>query len=50
MGRTRGIYRYIKEMIGSYSSRFGAMKLSTGKVVTEGNGVKEIWQQYTEEP
>ena len=25
------------------------MKLSTGKVVTEGKEVKEIWQQYTEE-
>ena len=36
-------------MTGSYSSRCGAMKLSTGKVVTEGKEVKEIWQQYTEE-
>ena len=25
------------------------MKLSTGKVVTEGKELKEIWQQYTEE-
>ena len=36
-------------MTGSYSSRCGAMKLSKGKVVTEGKEVKEIWQQYTEE-
>ena len=36
-------------MTGSYSSRCGAMKLSMGKVVTEGKEVKEIWQQYTEE-
>ena len=42
-------YREIKDMIGSYSSRCGAMKLSTGKVITEGKEVKEIWQQYTEE-
>ena len=49
MGRTRDLYREIKEMTGSYSSRCGAMKLSTGKVVTEGKEVKEIWQQYTEE-
>ena len=49
MGRTRDMYREIKEMTGSYSSRCGAMKLSTGKVVTEGKEVKEIWQQYTEE-
>ena len=49
MGRTRDLYREIKEMTGSQSSRCGAMKLSTGKVVTEGKEVKEIWQQYTEE-
>ena len=49
MGRTRDLYREIKETTGSYSSRCGAMKLSTGKVVTEGKEVKEIWQQYTEE-
>ena len=49
MGRTRDLYREIKEMTGSYSSRCGAMKLSTGNVVTEGKEVEEIWQQYTEE-
>ena len=42
MGRTKDIYREIKEMTGSYSSRCGAMKLSTREVVTEGKEVKEI--------
>ena len=49
MGRKGGLCREIKDMTGSYSSRCGAMKLTTGKVVTEGKEVKEIWQQYTEE-
>ena len=49
MERTRDLYIEIKQMTGSYSSRYGAMKLSMGKVVTEGKKVKEIWQQYTEE-
>ena len=49
MGRTRDLYREVKEITGSYSSRCGAMKLSTGKVVTEGKDVTEMWQQYTEE-
>ena len=49
MGRTRDLFREIKEITGSYSARCGAMKLSTGKVVTEEKEVKEIWQQYTEE-
>ena len=49
MGRTRDLFREIKEMTGSYSARCGALELITGKVVTEGKEVKEIWQQYTEE-
>ena len=40
MGRTRDLYREIKEITGSQSSRCGATRLSTGKVVTEGNEVK----------
>ena len=40
IGRTRDLYREIKEMTGSYSSRCGAMKLSTGTVVTGGKAVK----------
>ena len=46
IGRTRDLFREIKEITGSYSARCGAMKV---KVVTEGKEVKEIWQQYTEE-
>ena len=34
IGSTRDLYREIKEMTGSHSSRCGATKLSTGKVVT----------------
>ena len=45
MGRTRDLYREIKDITGSYSARCGVMKLSR---VTEGKEVKEIWQQYTE--
>ena len=48
MGRTRDLFREFKDMTGYYSARCGAMKLSTGKVVTEGKEVTEIWQQYTE--
>ena len=40
MGRTRDLSREIKEITGSYSAKCGAMKLSTGKVVTEGKEVK----------
>ena len=49
MRRTRDLYREIKEITGTYSSRCGAMMLSTGRVVTGGKEVKEIWLQYPEE-
>ena len=49
MGRTRDLFREIKEITGAYRARCGAMKLSTGKVATEEKEVNEIWQQYTEE-
>ena len=42
MGRTRDLYREIKEMTGAYSSICGAIKLSTGNVVTEGKEVKDM--------
>ena len=45
IGRTRDLFREIKEITLSYSARCGAMKLSTGKVAMEGKEVKEIWQQ-----
>ena len=35
-------------MTGSRSSSCDAMKLCTGRVVSEEKDIKKIWQQYTE--
>ena len=35
MGKTRNMFKEIKEMTGSRISSCGAMKLSTGRVVSE---------------
>ena len=48
MGKTRDLFKEIKEMTGSRSSSFGAMKLSTGRVVSEEKDIKKRWQQYIE--
>ena len=48
MCKTRYLYKEIKEMTGSRRSRCGAVKLSTGRVVSEEKEIKKIWQQYTE--
>ena len=42
------MFKEIKEMTGSRSSICGAVKLSTGRVVSEENYIKKRWQQYTE--
>ena len=36
MGKIRDMFKEIKEIIGSRSSSCGTMKLSTGRVVSEG--------------
>ena len=48
MGKTRYLFKEIKEMTGSRSSSCGAMKLSYGRMVSEENDIKKRWQQYTE--
>ena len=48
MSNKRYLFKKIKEMIGSRSSSCGAMKLSTGRVVSEEKDIKKRWQQYTE--
>ena len=48
MGKTRDLFKEIKEMTGSRSSSCGAMKLSTERVVSEENDIKKRCQQYTE--
>ena len=40
MGKTRDMFKEIKEMTGSRSSSCGAMKLTTGRVVSEENDIK----------
>ena len=48
MGKTRDLFKELKEMTGSRSSSCGSMKLNTGRVVSEEKDIKNIWQQYTE--
>ena len=48
IGKTRDLFKEIKEMTGSRSSRGCAMQLSNGKVVSEEKEIKKRWHQYTE--
>ena len=46
-GRTRDLYKEIKDITGSYTARCGVMNLSSGKTATEEREVKIRWKQYT---
>ena len=48
IGKTRDLFKEIKEMTGSRSSRGCSMKLSNGKLVSEEKEIKKRWHQYTE--
>ena len=48
MGKTRDLFKEIKEMTYSRSSSYGATKLSIGRVVSEEKDIKKRWQQYKE--
>ena len=48
MGKRRDLFKEIKEMTGSRSSSYSAVKHSTGRVVSEEKYIKKRWKQYTE--
>ena len=48
MSKTRDLFKEIKIMTESPSSSCGAMKLNTGRVVSEEKDIKKRWQKYSE--
>ena len=48
MGKTRDLFKEIKEMTGSRGSSYSAIKLSIGRVISEEKDIQKIWQQYIE--
>ena len=48
IGRTRDLFKEIREITGSFSARCRAMKGTLGKVVTEDKEVEGISKKYTE--
>ena len=48
MGKTRDLFKEIKYMTGSRSSKCASVKLSTERVFSEEKDINKRWQQYTE--
>ena len=47
-GKTRDLFKEIKEITGSFTAKCSAIKSSTGPSITESAKVKERWKEYTE--
>ena len=49
MGKTRGLFKKIKDAKGTFHSKMGTMKVKNIMDLTEAEDIKKRWQEYTEE-
>ena len=50
MGKTRGLFKKIGDIKGTFHSMVGMMQDRNDKDRTEAKEIKKRWQEYTEEP
>ena len=49
MGRTRDLFRKIRDTKGTFHTKMGSIKDRNGMDLTEAEDIKKRWQEYTEE-
>ena len=49
MGKTRDLFKKIRDIKGTFHAKMGSIKDRNGMDLTEAEDIKERWQQYTEE-
>ena len=49
MGKTRDLFEKIRDTKGTFHAKMGSIKDRNGMVLTEVEGIKKRWQEYTEE-
>ena len=49
MGKTRDLFKKIRDTKGTFHAKMGTIKDKNGIGLTEAEDVKERWQEYTEE-
>ena len=49
MGKSRDVYRKIRDTKGTFHSKMGTIKDRNGIDLTEAEDLKKRWQEYTEE-
>ena len=49
MGKTRGLFKKIRDIKGTCHAKMGSIKDRNGMDLTEAEDIKKRWQEYTEE-
>ena len=49
MGKTRDLFKKIRETKGTFHVKMGSIKDRNGMDLTEAEDIKKRWQEYTEE-
>ena len=49
MGKTRGLFKKIRDTKGAFHANMGSIKDRNGMDLTEVEDIKKMWQEYTEE-
>ena len=49
MGKTRGLFKKIRDTKGTFHAKMGSMKDRNGVDLTEAENIKKRWQEYTED-
>ena len=49
MGKTRDLFKKIRDMKGTFQAKMGLIKDQNGMDLTEPEDIKKRWQEYTEE-
>ena len=49
MGKTRDLFKKIRDTKGTFHSKMGTIKDRTGMDLTEAEDIKKTWQEYTKE-
>ena len=50
MGKTRDLFKKIRDAKGTYYAKTGAIKDRNGMDLTDTEDIKKRWQEYTEKP
>ena len=48
MGKTRGLFKKIRDTRGTFRAKIGSIKDRNGRDITEAEDIKKRWQEYTE--